>query len=49
MLDKATTIKVNKSTKEKLNRLRLTKSESYENIILRLIEKYEEKNNNKEQ
>ena len=43
MIDKATTIKVTQSTKDKLNQLRLTKSESYENIILRLIEKYEDK------
>mgnify|MGYP004451047945 FL=1 len=43
MIDKATTIKVTQSTKDKLNQLRLTKGESYENIILRLIEKNEYK------
>jgi hypothetical protein len=37
-MDKKTTIQVTKTTKEKLKELKLTDAETYENIILRLLE-----------
>ena len=42
MDDKMSTIKIRASTKKKLKDLALTEGESYENIILRLLEKISE-------
>ena len=44
MIDKISTIKIHQSTKNDLEKLKLTPGESYENIIKRLIKKFEDEN-----
>ena len=44
MMDKISTIKIHQSTKKELEKLKLTPGESYENIIKRLIVKFEDEN-----